>query len=100
MPAEYSPGHFTRKELPRYWTLKPKALRSRLAIQNPHTAQHYAEVIALAEQKLGRPGFDQYGVRNIIRSYANLIDLRAEFGSDDLYRGPQTVKYTKIRHSR
>lgn len=100
MPAEYSPGHFSRKELPGYWRLRPKALASRLAVENPHTARHYAEAIALAEQKLGQPGFDQYGVRDIIRSYANLIDLRAEFPNADVYGGPQPVKYTKIRHSR
>jgi hypothetical protein len=49
---------------------------------------------------LGMPGRDQYGVRDIIRSYANLIDLEAHFDNADQYRGPQTVRYTKIKSSR
>jgi len=97
---ELPPGQYSRKELPRYWTLRPKALASRLAAENPHTARHYAERIALAEEMLGAPGRDQYGVRDIIRSYANMIDLDAHFDNADHHQGPQTVRYTKIKSSR
>ena len=52
---DLSPGHYSRKELPRYFALRPKALASRLAAENPHTARHYAECIARAEKCSERP---------------------------------------------
>lgn len=98
---DLSPGQYSRKELPRYFALRPKALASRLGAESPAYAKIYAERIALVEQEmLGMPGRDQYAVRDIIRSYANKIDLEAHFDNADLYRGPQTVRYTKIKSSR
>ena len=81
--------------------MRPKALASRLAAESPAHAKLYAERIALVEQEmLGMPGRDPYAVRDLIRNYASKIDLEAHFDNADMYRGPQTVRYTKIKSSR
>lgn len=52
---ESSPNNYSRKELPRYFALRPMALASWLAAENPTEARRYAERIALAEKCSERP---------------------------------------------
>jgi hypothetical protein len=74
-----------------------QAARSRLAVESPGTAERYAEVLTNQVEKLGMRGQDQYAVKDLIREYAEKVDLEPKIDGEKVTFRRLSPHHTRTR---